>query len=228
MKALLIVLLVLAALALLPVGARVRYDEDGVSLKLAVGPMRIGILPKKKKTAKQQEKEARKKKEKAAKKQAEKAEKAKKSAEEKKPAAQTPAPEKKGGSVLDFLPLLEPVAGFLGAFRRRLLLRRLVLKVTFAGGDPCELALHYGQAWAAVGNLMPHLERWFRIRKREINVQCDFTGGSTAILADLYVTITVGWVLGLGVHYGLRALKAFLQVKKKRKQREEEKAVQKT
>ena len=58
MKALLIVLLVLAAIASLPVGARVRYDADGVLLRLVAGPVRIGLLPKKKKTPKQQETEA--------------------------------------------------------------------------------------------------------------------------------------------------------------------------
>lgn len=226
MKALLIVLLVLAAIASLPVGARVRYDADGVLLRLVAGPVRIGLLPKKKKTPKQQETEARKKEQKKEKKQA--AQEKKAAQDEKKPTAEGKAPEKKGGSVLDFLPLLEPAFDFLGAFRRRLLLRRLVLKVTFAGGDPCELALNYGRAWAAVGNLMPCLERWFRIRKRDVSVQCAFTGGSMAVEAELYITITVGWVLYLGVHHGLRLLRAFLRVKKKRGQREEEKAVQKS
>ena len=42
------------------------------------------------------------------------------------------------------------------------------LKVVLAGGDPCDLSLNYGRAWIALGNIMPHLERYFVIKKRTL------------------------------------------------------------
>ena len=66
-----------------------------------------------------------------------------------------------------------------------------------AADDPCDLAINYGRAWAAVGNLMPSLERIFVIQKRNIEVECDFTADKTRVLARLDLTITLGRVLGL-------------------------------
>ena len=66
-----------------------------------------------------------------------------------------------------------------------------------AADDPCDLAVNYGRAWAAVGNLMPRLERVFVIQKRNIDVECDFTADKTRVLARLDLTITLGRMLGL-------------------------------
>ena len=86
-----------------------------------------------------------------------------------------------------------------------------------AGGDPCDLAINYGKAWAAVGNLMPALERWFVIKKRNVEVECDFTASQTLVTARLDISITLGRLLSLAAVYGIRALKEFLNFKKKRK-----------
>ena len=42
------------------------------------------------------------------------------------------------------------------------------------GGDPCDLAINYGKAWAALGNLWSRLEQFFVIKKRDVEIQCDF------------------------------------------------------
>ena len=54
MKALLIILGVLVLLALIPLGAHVRYDADGAFVWVVAGPIRIRLLPKKPKKAKKQ------------------------------------------------------------------------------------------------------------------------------------------------------------------------------
>ena len=123
----------------------------------------------------------------------------------------------KGGSLLDFLPLVKVALNFLGDFRRRLRVNRLELKLILAGGDPCDLAVNYGRAWAAVGNLMPQLERLFVIKKRDVEVECDFTASETLVIARLDLTITLGRLLGLAIVYGIRALREFLKLQKKRK-----------
>ena len=86
-----------------------------------------------------------------------------------------------------------------------------------AGGDPCNLAVNYGKAWAAVGNLMPQLERFLVIKKRDVQVECDFTGSQTLIIARLAITITIGRIISMAVRYGIRALRAYLKIVNKRK-----------
>ena len=105
----------------------------------------------------------------------------------------------------------------LGAFRRKLRVNVLELKLIMAGNDPCDLAVNYGKAWAALGNLLPRLERVLVIKKRDLEVECDFTSNETLVTARLDLTITLGRLLALGVVYGIRALITFLKIKKKRK-----------
>jgi hypothetical protein len=143
------------------------------------------------------------------------------------PAPQNPVPppkpkekkpkEEKGGSLLDFLPLVKLVFRFLGDFRRKLRVNTLELKLIMAGGDPANLAINYGRAWAAVGNLLPQLDRIFVIKKRDIEVECDFTASETLVIARLDLTITLGRLLALVFGYAVRALITFLKIQKKRK-----------
>ena len=106
---------------------------------------------------------------------------------------------------------------FLGDFRRKLRLNNLELKLILAGDDPCDLAVNYGRAWAVVGNLMPQLEKWFVIKKRNIEVECDFEATQTLVIARLNLTITLGRLLAAVVKAAVRALVVFLKIKKKRK-----------
>lgn len=218
---------ILVLLAILPLGVNVRYDCDGAVVRIIAGPIRYTLIPKKKK-----DKPEKKKKEKASGKtdpqsqQTDSQEPAsvpanaeaapKKKADAKKAAGQ-PA-EKKGGSLLDFLPLVDVALGLLGElFGKTLHVDVLYLKVTMAGGDPYNLALNYGRAWAALGNLWPRLEEWMTIKKRDIRLQCDFEGSETLVNARVDITITLGRLLSLLVRHGLRGLKEFLKIQKKRK-----------
>ena len=201
----LIALGILVLLAITPVGVHARYNSDGILLRAIVGPVKITLLPRKKKEKKREstEKPVKPKKEKVPK-------------QKKKP--DKPADnQEKGGSVTDFLPLLQLVFDFLGEFRRKLRVNRLELKLVLAGGDPCNLAVNYGKAWAAVGNLMPQLERFFVISKRDVEVECDFTAGQTLIIARLDLTITIGRLLSMAVRYGMRAVREYLKIINKRK-----------
>ena len=90
----------------------------------------------------------------------------------------------------------------------------LRLRLTLAGEDPCDLAVNYGRAWAALGNLMPNLERALVIRKRDVEIQCDFQAEETTVVFAMDLTVTLGRLLGLALGYGLRALKLFLTMKK--------------
>ena len=125
--------------------------------------------------------------------------------------------QEKGGSLLDFLPLVKDLFDFLGNFRRKLRINHLEIKLIMAGDDPCDLAVNYGRAWAAVGNLLPKLEQWFVIKKRDIEVECDFTVSEMLIIAGLDLTITLGRLLAAVLRFAFRALVTFLKIMKKRK-----------
>lgn len=105
----------------------------------------------------------------------------------------------------------------MNGFRKKLRIKRLELKLIMAGDDPCDLAIHYGRANAAMGNLLPQLEKCFVIKKRDIEVECDFEASQTVIIARADITITLGWLLVLVVRYGIRALKQYLTIQKSRK-----------
>jgi hypothetical protein len=217
----LIALGILILLAILPLGADVRYDSDGPLVRIVAGPIRLQVFPGKKKGKKDKKdkKEKKPKKDKKGKKdkQAENAASGKNLPVTGAKPAETAPEEKKGGSVLDFLPLVKLGINFLGDFRRKLRVNRLELNLVMAGGDPCDLAVNYGKAWAALGNLWPRLEEWFVIRKRDVRVQCDFEGSETLITARLQITITLGRIISLVVLYGIRALKQLLKINNKRK-----------
>jgi hypothetical protein len=102
-------------------------------------------------------------------------------------------------------------------FFRKLRIRKLELKLILAGDDPCDLAVNYGKTWAATGSLIPMLEELFVIRKRDVDVSCDFTAEETKVYAAADITILTGRLLGLAVRYGYQALREYLKILNKRK-----------
>lgn len=192
---------VLLLLGLLPLGVHLTYNEDGFRVKILVAFLKLS-LPYGKKDRREADKRASQKKTVST-----------NASGQKKPAGQS----KQGGSVKDFLPLVKLAMDFLGDFRRKLRVDRLDVKLLMAADDPCDLAVNYGRARAAVGNLMPQLERIFVIRKRDIDVSCDFTASESRVTARLDATITLGRLLGLAAVYGVRGMKEYLKFSKKRK-----------
>ncbi len=211
---------IVVLLAILPLGVNVCYDEDGPTLRILAGPIRYTLIPKKKKDKPPKEK------------------KPAKSVKKEVPPEQTPAEkeptptepdgaqsgasgeptQKKGGSILDFLPLVEIALDFVGEFFGKTLhIDVLYLKFTMAGGDPYSLALNYGRAWEAVGILWPKLEEWLTIKKRDIQIQVDFEGSQTLVNARVDITLTLGRLISLAVRYGIKALRAYLKIQKTRK-----------
>ena len=199
---------ILLALAVLPLGVRIRYNDAGFVLKVIAGPLKITVIHGRKKPKKQKVKQ---KKQKAV----QTAESA--GSEERPPQPPKAQPEQKerGGSLTRFLPLVKLGLKFLGDFRRKLRLDNLYLRLILAGDDPCDLAVNYGRIWAAVGNLMPQLERLFVIRKRDIQVECDFASAETTVVVHLDISITLGRLLVLALYYGIRILFEFLSIKRK-------------
>lgn len=190
----LIALGVLLLLAVMPLGVRFLFDSDGPLLYILAGPLRFKVSSSNKKKPKKE----------------------KPGKQVKKTTGKT-VPKKKGGSLSDFTPLVRMALDFLGDFRRKLRVRRLELNLVLGGGDPCDLAVNYGKAWAALGNLWPRLEQIFVIKKRDVEIQCDFEASQTLVTACVEVTITLGRLIGLVTVYGIRAIKEYMKLQNIRK-----------
>lgn len=241
MTALCIVLAVLLLAGLLPVGARVRYDDGELSIQLAAGPVRIALYPAKplhgrklaKQFARQREKELakqRKKAEKARKKAAEKARKKAERKARKKPAATGAAPQpapapvkpvkkKKKLTPAELLPLAKLALRVVGSLPRKLLVRELYLHAVFGGKDAAGAATGYGRAWALVGSALPPLERCFRIRKRDVGVELDCDRTALGLFARLDIRMRVGTAVFLAVSAAARAVVILIQNKRKFKKK---------
>ena len=186
----LIALAVLAGIAILPVGIRGVYRESEACIWLLIGPLKFRLYPTKPKEEKA-------------------------TLQPKKEAARGSA--KKGGKLQDFLPIARTVVDFLNQLRKKVGVKNLELKVILAGDDPCDLAVNYGRAWAALGNLLPQLDRVLTIRKKNIEVECDFAAETTRVYVKVDATVSVARALHLGGRYGGKIIKDILKLKKLRK-----------
>ena len=186
----LIAFAILAGIAMLPVGIRGLYRDSEAGVWLLVGPLKFRLYPTKPKEENR-------------------------TSQPKKKTANSNG--KKGGKLQDFLPLARTVLDFLNQLRTKVGVKNLELKVILAGDDPCDLAVNYGRAWAALGNLMPQLDRALKIRKRNIEVECDFTAETTRVYAKVDATVSVARALHLGGRYGVKIIKDILKLKKLRK-----------
>ena len=202
-------------LAILPLGVRVCYDADGPLVKVVLGPLKLTVFPRPKKQASPGKAKKQKTEENTETKSVSETEKLPK------PPQPPPAPKaekkQKGGSLKDFIPFVKLGLDFLGDFRRKLRMKELYLRLILASDDPCDLAVNYGKTWTAVGNFLPALERWFVIKKRDVEVECDFTASETKVIARLEITITLGRLLSLVAVYAVRGLKEFFVFRNKRK-----------
>ena len=199
-----ITLAILVLLVILPLGASVLYDEDGVRVRIVAGPLKIQVFPLKKKPKKDKKKDKPKK------------EKQKKPTPEPGEPGVKKQPEKKGGSWKDFLPFVRVGLDLLNDLRRKLRVNHLKLHLTMAADDPCDLAVNYGRMNASLAGLLTQLERFLVIKKRDVHVDCDFAASETVILARLDLTITLGRIMTIAVVYGIRALMTYLKIKKQR------------
>ena len=200
----LIALGVLVLIAIIPAGASIFYDEDGFRAFVIAGPFRIPIFPVKKKEKKEKKEKPKKE--------------VKKKTGKTSPAKANPKEKKtKGGSLLDFLPVLDKILDFLSAFRRKLRVPHLELKLILGGGDPSDVAYNYGRGWVVLGNLMPLLDSVLYIKKRDLEVECDFLAEKTTVVARFDISITIGRLLSLLIVQGVPVLYKLLKVLNKRK-----------
>lgn len=106
----------------------------------------------------------------------------------------------------DFLAELKTTLGLLWNIRPKLRIKRLIMALHIAGSDPAKVAMQYGAAWSAFGAFLPLLEEGFILKKRDLSVDCDFSGGSSSLDAKLDISIGLGRLLLCLVRYSMNTL----------------------
>ena len=190
----LLIPVVFLLLGFLPLGFVAGFNQNGATLSLKIGLFRlpIGVSKEKKKARK----------------------------ETKKPEFESHVTAKKkkdSKGASKYFTLLKPVLKFLVDFKRKLRVNDLQLRVIMGGSDPCDLSVNYGKAWIALGNLMPILERFLVIKKRNLEIECDYTSDVTKYQGKLDVTITLGRLLQIVIYHGISILREYFRITKQAK-----------
>lgn len=178
---------IITVLIFLPVGIRVRYQNEDLRMWYTIGPVRLLRYP-------QTEDEKKKR---------------QMSKLTVRSVLHEPikANQKYDNLLGEFLAELKTLLELFWALRPKLCMKRFVLKLVLGGDDPSSVAMQYGAAWAAVGNLFPVLDGAFTIKKHDIAVECDLCHGSTTTLdVKLDITIGLGRLISRLVRYTLDTL----------------------
>ncbi|MCL1835045.1 MAG: hypothetical protein FWG48_02690 [Oscillospiraceae bacterium] len=211
MIALAVVLAVLLLLALLRIGVAAEYGPEGLKVSARVGPLSIRVIPRKEKqfTGKKAEKAAAKKAMRMRKRALKKQEKKEKKAREAKQGAEKPA------TIEAARTAMKAVKKALGRLRRRLLIKRLIIRFTSAGGDPMDTAVRYGQSVAVINAVKPVLVRSLRIRRCDLRSFADFQAESPVVYINAAISIAVWEVLYVAI--ALLPLRTAFQAKAPRR-----------
>lgn len=203
LKVLLIILLVLWLISLIRIGGRVRYGQEGLFVTALAGPLRIRLLPMKKPGKKKKPKKEKKPK--------------------KKPKEKKPRPEGQPGTLARLMQVLPVAAQAAGRLKRKIRIDDLELSLIWGGADAASIALGYGRANAALGMLWPLLDHNFKVKRHAFQVELDYGRTEPAVELTAAVTITIGQITALSVHYGVKALVVWIRSGKPAVKRQEAK-----
>lgn len=221
---LLFLLVLLLLVLLLPARVRVMLRQEKFFLWVGLGPFRLRLLPWKEKKPKKQKKP-------------EKQEKPKPQKRESPPSpppqaarhgeAAGPAPQIRkekestpvsGGMEKPDIPyimdLIHLGLSAMEQFRRALRVDRFLLDCAIATEDAAKTAMAYGAAAAGMGMFLPLLEENLRVRKKDIQVICDFEGTESQIFLEVQVSALVFQLLIIGI----KVLRGFLRLRKQHDQ----------
>ena len=193
-----VILLLLCLVLFTPILVRAIWEE-GLRVRLRVGPVKLQVYPPKKE---------------------EKGDKPpkKKKASEKKDTGEKPAKKRKSITAEQILYLLEALPPILGrALRRvgrRVRIGPLKVWLLLSAEDPADTALLYGRVEAALMAALPILHRHLAIRDQDIRIYPDFEGNGTDWRLDVGVSIRLWDVLVIGLCAGGSGLKALIGMKR--------------
>lgn len=184
-----VIVVLIAAIMLVPVGADVAYEGGELRLSAKVCGMLLQLIPKPPADETKPKKEKKPKKPKKKKKQ---------------PEEQAGTGEEKPKKKLDLDFSLDEIFGLvksvlrgLGRFGRKLSVDRFLLHYTAAGKDPYNTAMTFGYVNGALTTLAPICRRTFDAKDVDVWTDVDFTTEKTRVDVGLALTIRIGQIFGV-------------------------------
>lgn len=184
-----VIVAIIVAIMLVPVGADVAYEGGELRLSAKVCGMLLQLIPK---PPADETKPKKEKKPKKPKKQKKKAEEQTQTGEEK--------PKKKldlDFSMDEIMGLVKSVLRGLGRFGRKLSVDRFLLHYTAAGKDPYNTAMTFGYVNGALTTLAPICRRSFDAKDVDVWTDVDFTTEKTKVDFGVALTIRIGQIFGV-------------------------------
>lgn len=194
----LLILLALFLLGQLRVGVDGQYREEGLQVWIRLGSVRLKVYPTKPKPeGKPKPKPKPKKKE---------------------------QPKQEKGKKLTLEDILELARQFVplaleaaGCFWSKLVVDKLDIRIVVGSNDPADAALLYGQLHGALGAVWQPLTQAFHVKEGRGRVEIDFNSSSITLYFHGALSLKLGQILWLAIHFGVKALVRFLRFSKVQK-----------
>ena len=187
-----VIIAIIVAIMLVPVGADVAYEGGELRLSAKVCGVLLQLIPKPPADETKPKKEKKPKKPKKPKKQKKQPEEQAQTGEEK--------PKKKLNldfSMDEIMGLVKSVLRGLGRFGRKLSVDRFLLHYTAAGKDPYTTAMTFGYVNGALTTLAPICRRTFDTKDVDVWTDVDFTTEKMKVDFGIALTIRIGQILGV-------------------------------
>ena len=192
-----VILLLLGLVLFTPILVRAIREEEGLLVRLYVGPVKRQVYPPKGEAQQplEEEEKPQEKKTKA------------KPAKQRKPLTKE--------QILYLVEKLPPVLGrALRRVSRRVRIGPLKVYVLLSEEDPADTALLYGKVEAALMAALPVLHRHLQIRDQDIRIYPDFQGSGMDYRLDVGIAIRLWDVLVIGLCAGASGLKTLIGMKR--------------
>ena len=184
-----VIVAIIIAIMLVPVGADVAYEGGELRLSAKVCGMLLQLIPKPPADETKPKKEKKPKKTKKKKKQP-----------EEQPQTGEEKPKKKLNldfSMDEIMGLVKSVLRGLGRFGRKLSVDRFLLHYTAAGKDPYTTAMTFGYVNGALTTLAPICRRTFDTKDVDVWTDVDFTTEKMKVDFGVALTIRIGQIFGV-------------------------------
>lgn len=192
-----VILLLLVFVLFTPILVRVIREEEGLLVRLHVGPVKLQVYPPKEEAQQPLEEEEK---------------------PQEKKIKEKPAKQRKPLTKEQILYLVEKLPPILGRALRRVSRRvrigPLKVYVLLSEEDPADTALLYGKVEAALMAALPVLHRHLQIRDQDIRIYPDFQGSGMDYRLDVGIAIRLWDVLVIGLCAGASGLKTLIGMKR--------------
>ena len=187
--ALIIILILLTAIMLIPLGVYASYTEGGFTVSAHVWFYKLVLYPPKEKKPRPEE---------ATEADGEKKEKPKKSFS-------------LDFTLNDWLELAKVALRALRSFKNGVYFGLIRLRSVISAEDPYDAVIRYNTVNGFVGSMIPFFESEFRVKEKEIYIGLDMNGGKSAAEFEVSASIRVGTILALALAAGFGFLKILIK-----------------